>query len=162
MHLDAVRPGIILYGLAPSGEINLDNKFIPVMTFKAAVSMVKTVDTNQTVSYGRTYAAKKPTKIATVTAGYADGFPRLLSDKGFVLIKGQRAPIVGRICMDQFCADVSHIDGVEEGDTVTLFGPGLPVEELADIAGTINYEIVCGLSKRVPRVYIKDGKELDI
>lgn len=161
-HMDAIRPGVILYGLTPSTEIELDKAFIPVMTFKAAVSMVKTVNETETVSYGRTFTADKPTKIATVTAGYADGFPRLLSSKGSVLIRGKRAPIVGRICMDQFCADVSDIEGVEEGDTVVLFGEGLPVEELAGLTGTINYEIVCGLSKRVPRIYIKDGKELDL
>ncbi len=160
-HLDAVRPGVILYGLTPSCEIDFDHRFIPVMTFKATVSMVKDVVEDETISYGRTYKTQGPAKIATVTAGYADGFPRLLSSNGDVLIRGQRAPIVGRICMDQFCADVSHIEGVQEGDTVILFGKGLPVEEMAAGADTINYEIVCGLSKRVPRVYIKDGKELE-
>lgn len=162
MHLDAVRPGIILYGLTPSSEIELPGDFKPVMTFKAAVSQVKTISAEDTVSYGRTYRAKKPTKIATITAGYADGLPRLLSGKGEVLIGGKRAKITGRICMDQFCADVTDIDGVSEGDTVILFGEGLSVNEVASHAGTINYEIVCGLSKRVPRIYIKDGKELDV
>ncbi len=162
MHMDAIRPGIILYGLTPSVDITFSSKFIPVMTFKATVSMVKTMKNDETVSYGRTYKVERPTKIATVTAGYADGFPRMLSSKGFVLINGKRAPIVGRICMDQFCADVSDIEDVKEGDTVILFGKKLPVEELATAAQTINYEIVCGLSKRVPRIYIKDGKELDI
>lgn len=158
-HLDAVRPGIILYGLAPSDDVILNKEFRPVMTFKAAVSMVKTVNEDEFISYGRTYTAKHPTKIATVTAGYADGFPRLLSNVGYVLIHGKKAPITGRICMDQFCVDVSDIDNIREGDTVTLFGEGLPVEELARLTNTINYEIVCGLSKRVPRIYIKDGKE---
>lgn len=153
-HLDAVRPGIILYGLTPSVDIELKLPFKPVMTFKATVSMVKELDAQQTVSYGRTFKADRPMKIATVTAGYADGFPRLLSSKGNVLIRGQRAPIVGRICMDQFCCDVSHIEGVEEGDQVILFGEGLPVEEMARDSETINYEIVCGLSKRVPRIYL--------
>ncbi|MBQ9770029.1 MAG: alanine racemase [Clostridia bacterium] len=162
MHLDAVRPGNILYGLTPSTDIEIGSEFKAVMTFKAAVSMVKTVNESETISYGRTFTAEKPMKIATVTAGYADGFPRLLSGKGEVLIHGKRAPIVGRICMDQFCCDVTDIENVAEGDTVVLFGKGLPVEEVAGWAGTINYEIVCGLSKRVPRVYIKDGKELDI
>ncbi len=160
-HLDAIRPGIVLYGLTPSCEIEFSERFKPVMTFKAAVSMVKTVDADQTISYGRTYKPEKPTKIATITAGYADGLPRLLSSCGEVLIKGQRAKIVGRICMDQFCADVSNIDGVAEGDTVVLFGAGLPVEEIAEKAQTINYEIVCGLSKRVPRIYTENGKEID-
>ncbi len=161
-HLDAIRPGIILYGLTPSVEVDIDKAFTPVMTFKAAVSMVKTVNEGETVSYGRTFIAKKPMKLATVTAGYADGLPRLLSGKGEVLIHGKRAKIVGRICMDQFCCDVSGIEGVAEGDTVVLFGKDLPIEEMAKNADTINYEIVCGLSKRVPRIYIKNGKELDI
>ena len=161
-HLDAIRPGNILYGLYPSHDIVPCLDLKPVMTFKAAVSMVKTIDKDDTISYGRTFTAEKPMKIATVTAGYADGFPRLLSGKGEVLIHSKRAPIVGRICMDQFCCDVSNIEDVAEGDTVILFGEGLPVEEVAKGADTINYEIVCGLSKRVPRIYIKDGKELDV
>ncbi len=161
-HLDAIRPGIILYGLTPSVEVEIDKAFTPVMTFKAAVSMVKTVNEGETVSYGRTFTAEKKMKLATVTAGYADGLPRLLSGRGEVLIHGKRAPIIGRICMDQFCCDVSHIEDVAEGDTVILFGKDLPVEEMAKSAETINYEIVCGLSKRVPRIYIKNGKELDI
>ena len=162
MHLVAVRPGNILYGLTPSTDIEISSEFKAVMTFKAAVSMVKTVNESETISYGRTFTAEKPMKIATVTAGYADGFPRLLSGKGEVLIHGKRAPIVGRICMDQFCCDVTDIEEVSEGDTVILFGKDLPVEEVAKNAQTINYEIVCGLSKRVPRIYIKDNKELDM
>ena len=152
MHLDAVRPGVILYGLTPDQNLAIPDSFKPVMTFKSAVSMVKTLREGETVNYGRTFSAEKPMVIATVSAGYADGLPRLLSNSGVVLIKGQRAPIVGRICMDQFCADVSRIEGVSEGDEVILFGEGLPVEEMARAAGTINYEIVCGISKRVPRV----------
>jgi alanine racemase len=162
MHLDAIRPGIILYGLTPDPGLTLPVDLKYVMTFKSVVSLVKTLNASETVSYGRTYTAEVPVKIATVSAGYADGLPRLLSSTGEVLIKGKRAPIVGRICMDQFCCDVSHIDGVEEGDTVTLFGEELPVEEMAEKAHTINYEIVCGISKRIPRICIKDGKELDI
>ena len=162
MHMDAIRPGIILYGLTPSVDMPFNKDFLPVMTFKATVSMVKTVNAGETVSYGRTYRAEKTTKIATITAGYADGLPRLLSSKGQVMIKGKKAPVVGRICMDQFCADVSDIEDVCEGDTVILFGKGLPVEDLATATDTINYEIVCGLSKRVPRIYIKNGKELDV
>lgn len=162
MHLDAVRPGIILYGLTPNVGLHIDKDFLPVMSFKSVVSMVKTVMSGETVSYGRTHTFEKDTKIATVTAGYADGVLRLLSNKGRVLINGKYANIVGKICMDQFCVDVSDIDDIKEGDTVTLFGEGLPVEEFAEYADTINYEIVCGLSKRVPRIYIKNGQELDI
>lgn len=161
-HMDAVRPGNILYGLTPSTDIELDSGFIPVMTFKAAVSMVKTVNAGESISYGRTFKAEKPTRIATLTVGYADGYPRLLSNRGYVLINGKNAPIVGRICMDQMCVDVSDIENVNEGDTVVLFGKELPVEVVAGFADTINYEIVCGLSKRVPRVYIQNGKALDI
>lgn len=160
-HLDAIRPGNILYGLTPDAGLTLPYSLIPVMTFKAAVSMVKTLNKNETVNYGRTFKAKKSMKLATITAGYADGFPRLLSNRGYVLINGKKAPIVGRICMDQFCADVSDIDGVKEGDTVILFGKELPVENVAKWANTINYEIVCGLSKRVPRIYIENGKEIN-
>lgn len=160
-HLDAIRPGNILYGLTPEKDLILPFSLEPVMTFKAAVSMVKTLDKNETVNYGRTFKAKKPIKLATITAGYADGFPRLLSNRGYVLINGQRALIVGRICMDQFCADVSQIDEVKPGDEVILFGKELPVENVAKWANTINYEIVCGLSKRVPRIYIENGKEMN-
>lgn len=159
MHLDAVRPGIILYGLTPSEDMNIDKDFLPVMSFKSVVSMVKRVSAGETVSYGRSHTFQNNAKVATVTAGYADGVLRLLSNKGRVLINGKSAPIVGRICMDQFCVDVTDIDDVKEGDTVTLFGEGLPVEEFAKNADTINYEIVCGLSKRVPRIYIKNGME---
>ena len=159
MHLDAVRPGIILYGLTPSTDLEISKEFKPVMSFKSVISMVKTVYAGETVSYGKTYTFQKNTKVATVTAGYADGVLRLLSNKGRVLINGKYANIVGRICMDQFCVDVTDIENVKEGDTVTLFGEGLPVEEFAAYAETINYEVVCGLSKRVPRIYIKNGQE---
>lgn len=157
-HMDAVRPGIILYGLAPSPDIELGDGFSPVMSFKAAVSQVKTVSEAECISYGRTFKTEKPMRLATLTVGYADGYPRLLSNTGYVLINGKKAPVVGRICMDQMCVDVTDIENVSEGDIATLFGKGLAVETVADFAGTINYEIVCGLSKRVPRVYIENGK----
>lgn len=159
MHLDAVRPGIILYGLTPDVNLEISKEFKPVMSFKSVVSQVKTVLAGETVSYGKTYTFEKSTRVATVTAGYADGVLRLLSNKARVLINGKYAKIVGRICMDQFCVDVSDIENVKEGDTVTLFGEGLPVEEFAKHADTINYEVVCSLSKRVPRIYIKNGME---
>ncbi len=152
---DAVRAGIILYGLEPSSDVALPKDIQPVMSLYSVVSMVKTVAQDQTVSYGRTYAAPETRKIATVTAGYADGVPRMLSNKGSVLIRGQRAPIVGRVCMDQLCVDVTDIADVAMGDVVTIFGPGLPVEEVAQLAQTINYEIICGITKRVPRIYIE-------
>lgn len=153
--LDLCRPGIIVYGLTPSSDLVLKEDFIPVMTLKSVVSMVKEINAGDTVSYGRTFKAEKKMKIATVAAGYADGYPRSLSGKAYVLINGKKAGIVGRICMDQLAVDVSDIENVSLGDEVILFGKELPVEELADICGTINYEIVCGISPRVPRVIVK-------
>jgi len=154
-HNDICRPGIILYGLTPSSALTLKQDFVPVMTLKSVVSMVKKIRKGDTVNYGRTFKADREMTVATVTAGYADGYPRLLSNKGYVLVGGKRAPIIGRICMDQMSIDVSGIDGVGLGDEVVLFGKELPVEELADICGTINYEIVCGITPRVPRIIIK-------
>lgn len=153
---DAVRAGIILYGLTPSDEVTIPGSIQPVMSLYSVVSMIKTVEQNQSISYGRTYVAPGQRRIATVCAGYADGVPRLLSNKGSVLIRGKHAPIVGRVCMDQFCVDVTDIPDAVMGDVVTIFGPGLPVEEVAAAAQTINYEIVCGITKRVPRVYINE------
>lgn len=146
---ETVRAGIILYGLAPSDAVPLPDGMKPVMSLYSVVSMVKTVEKDSQISYGRTYTTDSPRRIATVSAGYADGVPRLLSNKGSVIINGKRAKIVGRICMDQFCVDVSDIDNVKIGDRVTVFGEGLSVDEVAKQAQTINYEIVCGLSKRV-------------
>ncbi len=146
---DTVRAGIILYGLSPSSAVELPLGMKPVMSLYSVVSMVKTLKSGSEISYGRTYTAEKPMKIATVSAGYADGVPRLLSNKGSVIVRGQRAKIVGRICMDQFCIDVTDIDGVETGDRVTIFGEELSVDEVAANANTINYEIICGISKRV-------------
>lgn len=154
-HLDLCRPGIILYGLTPSSELTLTQDFIPVMTVKSVVSLVKQIKAGTVVSYGRTFTAPRDMKIATIAAGYADGYPRSLSNKGHVMIGGKRAPIIGRVCMDQLSVDVSDIPTVAQGDEVILFGKDLPVEEIAALAGTINYEIVCGISPRVPRVIIK-------
>ncbi len=153
-HYDICRPGIILYGLTPSADLKLDIDFKPVMTVKSVVSMVKKIKAGDTVSYGRTFVAEKDMTVATVTAGYADGYPRALSNKGRVIIRGKSAPIIGRVCMDQLSVDVSGIDGVVQGDEVILFGNELPVEEIAELCGTINYEIVCGISPRVPRVMV--------
>lgn len=150
-HLDMCRAGIILYGLTPNKELNLGKEFIPVMTLKSTVSMVKTLKKGETVNYGRTYKASKDIKVATVAVGYADGYSRLLSNKGYVLINGKKAPIIGRICMDQMSVDVTGID-TQVGDEVILFGKDLPVEDVADICGTINYETVCAVSARVPRI----------
>lgn len=160
-HMDAMRAGIILYGLTPNKGLEFINEFKPVMSFKSTVSMVKNIKKGEFVSYGRTFTADSDMRVATVAVGYADGYPRAASNKGRVLIKGEFARIIGRVCMDQLVVDVSHIDGVREGDTVTLFGRDgenvIPAEEIADIVGTINYETVCDIGYRVPRVYIKDG-----
>ena len=154
-HLNLVRPGIILYGLSPNTDLEPNPDLIPVMTLKSVVSMVKIIDKGDCVNYGRIYKAEKPTKIATVAAGYADGYPRLLSGKAHVLINGKRAPIVGRICMDQLSVDVSEIEDIKIGDEVILFGKELSVDGLAKICSTINYEIVCNISPRVPRIIKK-------
>lgn len=155
-HLSLSRIGISLYGLSPSADLEPQADFIPVMTVKSVVSLVKEIKKGDTINYGRTFKADKNMTIATITAGYADGYPRLLSNKGYVLIDGQKAPIVGRICMDQMCVDVTNIKNVKMGDEVILFGKELSVDILADQCDTINYEIVCGISPRVPRI-IKNG-----
>ena len=152
--LDMVRPGIILYGLSPEPKLKDIGDFIPVMTLKSTVSMVKEIGAGETVSYVRTLTADKKMRPATVAIGYADGYPRQLSNKGSVLINGKRAKITGRICMDQMLVDVSDIEDVHIGTEVILFGKELSVNELAELVGTINYEILCGISKRVIRTVV--------
>lgn len=151
-HLDMCRAGIVLYGLTPSADLKLPQDFIPVMSFKSVVSQVKEIREGDTVSYGRTFKAQRNMTVATVSAGYADGYSRLLSNRGYVLINGKRANIIGRVCMDQFCVDVTDIPNVKRDDEVLLFGKDLPVEELAEAIGTINYELVCAVSSRVKRI----------
>lgn len=146
------RLGIILYGLYPNPQKELPFKPKPVMTLKAVVSQVKYIDSGTAVSYGRTYHAGERVKLATVTAGYADGFPRKLSNVGEVIIRGKRCKIAGRICMDQFMCDVSALDDVCVGDEVTLMNDEITADDIAALTGTIGYEIVCGISHRVPRV----------
>ena len=154
-HLDMVRPGIILYGLWPSNEMNQSIELRPAMKFKAQVGFIKNMAAHTSVSYGRSYFTHRPTRIATLPVGYADGWSRLLTSKAQVMVRGQRAPLVGRVCMDQCMIDVSHIPDVAEGDETLLFGGAdLPVEEIAALMGTINYEIVCMVGKRVPRLYL--------
>lgn len=153
-HSSLCRPGVILYGLSPDKDMSYSEELIPVMTLKSVVSMVKTVEKDTFISYGRTFKSSDKMKIATVSVGYADGYPRALSNQGEVIINGQKAKIVGRVCMDQITVDVSHIEKVQIGDEVTLFGKDLPVDSLAEKVDTINYEIVCGISKRVPRIKV--------
>lgn len=155
-HLNMCRAGIVIYGLTPSATLKLPQDFIPVMSFKSVVSQVKQINAGDTVSYGRTFKADQPMSVATVTAGYADGYPRLLSNKGYVLIHGKRANILGRICMDQFCVDVTDIPNVKRDDEVLLFGKELPVEQLAELTNTINYELICDVSSRVERISVSD------
>ena len=151
-HLDICRPGIILYGLSPSSAPELECNLIPVMTLKSVVTMVKEINENDSISYGRTFKATEKMRIATVSIGYADGYPRLLSNKGYVIINGKKANIVGRVCMDQLSVDVTDIPDAKMGDEVILFGKELSVNVLAELCDTINYEIVCGISPRVPRI----------
>ena len=159
------RLGIILYGLMPNFSLPVPMKLKPVMSLKATVAQVKEIGKGEYISYGRTFCSEKPMKLATVTIGYADGYSRLLSNKGEVLIHGKRAKIVGRVCMDQLMCDVTGID-VSAGDTVTLIGQDggeqITADELASLYGTIGYEVVCLISKRVPRVIIRGGKVTDV
>lgn len=158
MYLDMVRPGIILYGCYPS-EIcdNGSVEISPAMSLKTSVINMKTVDEGFGISYGEIYFTEGRTKIATIPIGYADGFSRLNSNRLSVGVNGQKAKIIGRICMDQCMIDVTDVNNISVGDYVTVFGSDndlkLPVENLSDICGTINYEILCNIGKRVPRVY---------
>ena len=161
---DMAREGIILYGLNPSDEVDLSRigGIKPAMALRSHVSFVKSLPAGTPISYGCTYRTAKDSVIATVMAGYADGVPRLLSGCGEVIIRGVKAPIVGRVCMDQFMVDVTHIPGVETGDIVTIFGTDgeetITADEVAAKARTIGYELICGIAPRVPRVYLKNGE----
>lgn len=154
MGLDLVRCGIITYGLKPSGDVG-DIDIKSALKLKTHVVYVKKVPKGTTISYGRTYVTDSERVIATIPVGYADGYPRALSNKGRVSINGCYAPIVGRVCMDQFMVDVTDIPDVKVGDTVGLIDEMIPAEEIARLEGTINYETVCKISDRVPRVYIE-------
>ncbi len=159
-HLDMVRPGIATYGLYPSDEVNKKQVLLrPAMSLKAQIIHLKQVPAGFKVSYGITHETRKATRIATVPIGYADGLNRLLSSRGQMLVHGRRAPIIGRVCMDLTMLDVGHIDHVRMGDEVVIFGQQsneiLPVDEMAALLNTINYEIVSTITARVPRVYLK-------
>jgi len=161
LHYDSrstlVRYGILLYGLMPDNSLDLPVSLMPVMDLKAAVSYVKTLDKGDFVGYGRTYCADRKITAATIPIGYADGYARALSNNGYVLINGCKAPIIGRVCMDQIVVDTSGIPDVCEGTVVTLIGKdgneAITADMLAQLYGTIGYEVVCGISKRVPRIY---------
>ena len=162
-HLDGVRPGIIMYGYYPSTEVNKANLDIkPVMSLKANIVFIKTLEVGQYIGYGRKFKAKRKSIIATLPLGYADGYTRLLSNKAKVIINGQFAPVVGNICMDQCMVDITDITGVKLGDEVILIGSDgnlkYDADDIALTLGTINYEVLCMLSRRIPRVYIKQGE----
>lgn len=161
--LDMARAGVSVYGMYPSDEVDRSAvPLAPVMTLKSRVVYIKEVEPGTKISYGGTFTAEKPMKIATIPVGYGDGYPRSLSNKGHVLIRGQYAPITGRICMDQFMVDVSHIPDVREGDMVTLIGSDggheITMEELGELSGRFHYELACDIGKRVPRRFWKDGQ----
>ena len=162
-NFDLVRAGISIYGLYPSEEVKKENvKLKPAMVLKSHIAFVKEIEAGTPISYGGTFVSKEKMKIATIPVGYADGYPRSLSNVGYVLIRGKKAPIVGKVCMDQFMVDVTHIDGANFGDRVTLVGQDgnetISIEDLSKLSGRFNYEFICDLGKRIPRVYVKDGK----
>ena len=162
-HYDMVRSGIVTYGLYPSSEVDPgDLPLRPALSWYSRVTHVKTLPAGREISYGGTFVTTRDTRVATVAVGYADGYRRSLSGKFYVLIRGRKAPILGRVCMDQLMVDVTDIPDAAAGDTVTLAGRDgkerITIEELAAAAGSFNYETVCGISRRVPRVYLRDGQ----
>lgn len=164
MHMDMVRPGVILYGMYPSDEVDksrLDLK--PAMTLKARITLVKDVEPGRGVSYGKEYITDKVTKIATVPIGYADGYLRRLAKEGKMIVNGVQVPIIGRICMDQCMIDVTNVHNIERGDEVILFSDeGITVDDLAKWLDTINYEVTCVIGKRIPRIYTKNGRAVKV
>lgn len=164
-NMDVVRPGITVYGLEPSDEVSKDRvKLAPALSLYSHIVFIKELEAGREISYGGTYTVEKPMRVATIPVGYGDGYPRSLSNKGYVLIHGKKAPILGRVCMDQFMADVTQIPEAREDDLVTLVGKDgtetLTVETLGDLSGRFNYEFVCDLGKRIPRVYIRNGEQV--
>lgn len=165
-NMDIVRAGITLYGLWPSDEVQKDRlPMYPLMELKSHVSYVKTLPAGREISYGGTYTTTRETKVATIPVGYGDGYPRTLSNKGSVLIQGKRVPILGRVCMDQFMVDVTDVPDVVVGTEVTLLGRDgdeiITAEEIGDLSGRFNYEFVCCLGKRIPRIYFENNKEVE-
>jgi alanine racemase len=163
---ELVRAGISIYGLYPSEEVEMDVvKLQPALSLTASVSSVKWLPAGTPVSYGGTFVTEKDTRIATIPVGYGDGYPRSLSNRGYVLLHGKKAPILGRVCMDQFMVDVTDIPDVNFGDRATLIGRDgeemLPVETLSELSGRFNYEFVCDLGKRIPREYVSGGNVVE-
>ena len=163
-HMDLVRLGIAMYGLWPSEEIKKEAiNLKPAFSLHSHIVYLKTLDAGREISYGGTFITSKPTKVATIPVGYGDGYPRTLSNTGYVLIHGKKAPILGKVCMDQFMVDVTDIENVKEGDEVILIGSSeeevITMEALGELADRFNYELVCVIGKRVPRIYYKAGIE---
>ncbi len=165
-HYDCVRAGIILYGLSPSSKLDGKLDLQPAMQIKSVIAQIKTVAPHTPVSYGGTFVTDQPTKIATVPIGYADGYTRSLSNRAYMTVNGQKACVIGRVCMDQLMIDISGIENVKVGDEVIVIGDGknntFSFDEMAQLTGTINYELVCLVGKRVPRVYLHHGKNVGI
>ncbi len=162
-HMDLVRAGISLYGMWPSSEVQKENISLrPALSLKSCIVFLKELEQGRAVSYGATYETSGNQRIATIPVGYGDGYPRSLSNRGYVLVHGRRAPICGRICMDQFMVDVTDIPEAAEGDTVTLVGTDgaetITMEGIGELSGRFNYEFACDLGKRIPRVYKKGGE----
>ena len=162
---ELVRAGIVMYGMYPSQEVNKQLlKLSPALEWESRITHVKTLGAGHGISYGATYVTDRPTVVATIPVGYADGYPRNLSNRFYVLIRGQKAPILGRICMDQMMVDVTNIPGVAPGEPVTLVGKNgdacITVEEIAAAADSFNYEFICGISRRVPRFYYQKGEQI--
>lgn len=169
MHLDMVRPGVILYGMYPSDEVDRSKlNLIPAMTLKSTVTHVKTVEAGRGVSYGREYITDGVTKIATVPIGYADGYLRKLAKEGKMIVNNVKVPVIGRICMDQCMIDVTNVNNIDRGDEVIIFGcscegsENVSIDDLAAWLETINYEVACVIGKRIPRIYTKDGKAVKV
>ncbi|MDW5300001.1 MAG: alanine racemase [Sedimentibacter sp.] len=158
-YFDMVRPGIILYGFYPSNEVSKDNyNFKICATLKARVANVKTLEAGEGIGYGHLLNTSKTTVIGTIPLGYADGYSRLLSNKGYIVVKGIKCPIVGKVCMDQFMVDLSEVDNPQIGDLAIIYGDGtdgaMTAEDVANMRGTISYEVLTNLGKRLPRIYI--------
>ena len=162
-HYEMVRSGIVIYGLYPSNEVSEDLlPLTPALSWHSRVTHVKLLEPGRQISYGGTFVTEKPTMVATVPVGYADGYRRCLSSRFYVLIRGKRAPILGRICMDQLMVDVTDIPNVQPEDPVVLVGKDgdekITMEQISAEAYSFNYEFVCGISRRVPRIYCKSGR----
>lgn len=166
MQLDMVRPGVILYGLMPSPDVRHPVPLKPAMTLQSMVALVKDIPAGTCVSYGRHFTASQPAAVATVPVGYADGYLRSFGDGGFLVVHGRRAKVIGRVCMDQLMIDITGISGVKAGDKATVFGRtedgAATADEIAARAGTIGYEVICGIATRVPRVFLRGGKEVGV